>query len=124
MKYIKLFEEVNKQEVNINYWNNGQKKYEFWFLNGKKHREDGPASQFWFDNGQKKFEFWFLNGKYHREDGPANKFWFENGKKKSEYWFLNNKQYSRKKWIEKLKEIGSPHYKEQKMLIDAEKYNL
>jgi len=37
-----------------------------WYLNGKFHREDGPACE--HPNGTKK---WFLNGKHHREDGPA-----------------------------------------------------
>ena len=37
-----------------------------WYLNGKLHREDGPAVE--FADGDK---FWYLNGKLHREDGPA-----------------------------------------------------
>ena len=37
-----------------------------WYLNGKRHREDGPAIE--KTNGTKK---WYLNGKLHREDGPA-----------------------------------------------------
>ena len=74
-----------------------------WYLNGKLHREDGPAiedadgSKFWFINGKLHREdgpaveradgskSWFLNGERHREDGPAfecadgTKFWFLNG---------------------------------------------
>jgi hypothetical protein len=34
----------------------------FWYLNGKLHREDGPA--FEWANGEK---FWFLNGKKYAE---------------------------------------------------------
>jgi len=37
-----------------------------WYLNGRRHREDGPACE--YANGDKS---WYLNGKYHREDGPA-----------------------------------------------------
>ena len=37
-----------------------------WYLNGKRHCEDGPACE--DANGDKS---WYLNGKYHREDGPA-----------------------------------------------------
>jgi len=37
-----------------------------WYLDGKIHREDGPAVE-WV-NGSKE---WWLNGKLHREDGPA-----------------------------------------------------
>jgi hypothetical protein len=37
-----------------------------WFLNGKIHREDGPAII--FPDGR---QYWYLNGQYHREDGPS-----------------------------------------------------
>ena len=37
-----------------------------WYLNGNRHREDGPAIE--YAGGDK---FWYLNGKLHREDGPA-----------------------------------------------------
>jgi len=55
-----------------------------WLLNGKLHREGGPAVE--QPNGQ---NFWFLNGKLHREDGPAversggTKHWYLNGEKVS-----------------------------------------
>jgi hypothetical protein len=45
-----------------------------WCLNGKLHREDGPAIE-WTDGTK----HWLLNGKYHREDGPAVE-WAKNGK--------------------------------------------
>ena len=38
----------------------------FWFKNGKRHREDGPAVE--YANGDK---YWYKDSKYHREDGPA-----------------------------------------------------
>ena len=50
-----------------------------WWLNGKRHREDGPAIE--TTHGNKE---WFLNGEYHREDGPAVERW--DG---SRYWFLH-----------------------------------
>ena len=52
-----------------------------WFLNGKRHREDGHAVE--YTDGDK---FWYINGKLHREDGPAvehadgTKFWYKHGK--------------------------------------------
>jgi hypothetical protein len=55
----------------------------YWFLNGKQHREDGPAIE--CADGSK---YWYLNGKYHREDGPACE--WTNGDK---YWFLNGKYH-------------------------------
>jgi hypothetical protein len=52
-----------------------------WCLNGKLHREDGPAVE-WADGGK----FWYLNGKRHREDGPALE-WADGDKR----WYLNGK---------------------------------
>jgi len=52
----------------------------FWYLNGKHHREDGPAVE--YSNGNR---YWYFNGKRHREDGPAvecpdgNRSWYLNG---------------------------------------------
>jgi len=95
---IKLYEEFSKEEpkVEIEYWDNGQKRFELWLLNGKQHREDGPSYQVWYYNGQKL----------------------------SEWWSLNDKFYSREEWVNELKKIGSPYYEEQKMLLDIKKYNL
>jgi len=56
---------------------NGNKE---WYLNGRLHREDGPAVE--FASGTKA---WYLDGKLHREDGPAvenvdgYKAWYLNG---------------------------------------------
>ena len=116
-----------KTEVIEEFYPNGQKKYEGWSLNGKLHREDGPAIQEWYENDQKEFEIWCLNGQYHRENGPAVQWWYDNGQIEYEKWYLNGKQYSRdsrEEWIEQLKEIGSPHYEEQKMLYTQEQYNI
>jgi hypothetical protein len=55
-----------------------------WCLNGKFHREDGPAIE--YVNGNK---CWFLNGELHREDGPAVE--YVNGDK---CWYLNGKYYT------------------------------
>ena len=58
---------------------------ERWLLNGKLHREDGPAVTRY--NGATE---WYLNGKRHRDDGPAiqpangSKHWYCNGKRHRE----------------------------------------
>ena len=88
------------------------------------HRENGAAYQKWYDNGQIEYEIYYLNSKLHREDGPAAQWWYKNGQKEFEEYHLNDKNYSRIEWLEKLKEIGSIHYEEQKLKYDAEKYNL
>lgn len=38
-----------------------------WYLNGKLHREDGPAIEY-CNNGDK---YWLIEGRPHRTDGPA-----------------------------------------------------
>jgi len=53
----------------------------WWRLNGKLHREDGPAVE--YTNGDRE---WYLNDKLHREDGPA----FE-GADGDKEWYLNGK---------------------------------
>ena len=91
---------MNKPECKI--YTDGTKE---WLLNGKIHREDGPAiedangSKHWYLNGKRHREDdpaieyasgtkeWRLNGKIHREDGPAVE--YVNGDK---YWYLNDER--------------------------------
>jgi len=54
-----------------------------WFLNGKIHREDGPAVV-WADGSK----FWFIDDKRHRDDGPAV-VWSTGTKE----WWLNGRKY-------------------------------
>ena len=69
---------TSRIEYTVKVHDNGTRE---WFLNGNRHREDGPA--FEYANGNKE---WYLNGKLHREDGPA--FEYANGNK---CWYLNGK---------------------------------
>jgi hypothetical protein len=64
-------------EYTVKVYANG---YKFWYLNGKLHREDGPAIE-WADGDK----WWYLNGKLHREDGPAIE--YASGDKR---WYLND----------------------------------
>ena len=56
-----------------------------WWLNGKLHREDGPAIE-WPDGRRE----WWLHGKRHRDDGPAiawpdgYRSWWLHGKRQPE----------------------------------------
>ena len=74
-------------EYKVRVYDNGDKS---WYLNGKRHREDGPACE--YVSGTKQ---WLINGKFHREDGPAvehasgHKSWWLNGKRLSEEEFNN-----------------------------------
>lgn len=64
-----------------------------WFLNGKQHREDGPAIE-WY-NGDKS---WYLNDQLHREDGPAIE--RANGTK---HWFLNDRELTEEEFNQRTK---------------------
>ena len=79
-----------------------------WFVNGKLHRNDGPA-RIWSGDGMKE---WFINDELHREDGPAvessngSKEWYFKGKRHREdgpacefstgvkWWFMDGVQMS------------------------------
>lgn len=46
---------------------------EFWFKNGKLHREQsgegsGPAITYWYNDGEKWHESWYNNGQLMREE--------------------------------------------------------
>ena len=66
-------------------WEDG---LEEWYLDGERHRIDGPALV--FPNGTKH---WYLYGKPHREDGPAAM--FNSGVVK---WFLNGEYHTLDEW--------------------------
>ena len=56
----------------------------FWFMNNKRHREDGPSAE--YADGTKR---WYLNDELHREDGPAIE-WADGGKD----WYLKGNHYT------------------------------
>jgi hypothetical protein len=103
---------MSYKEYNVKVYNNGTK---YWYLNGKLHREDGPAVE--YADGTKH---WYLNGNLHREDGPAaewadgTKLWHQHGKLHREdgpaieyvdgtkHWFLNGIEYTEAKFKSKM----------------------
>ena len=51
---------------------------EEWYLNNELVKEIK-----YNENGQKMYEYYYLNGEYHRENGPAlenNKYWWKRSK--------------------------------------------
>ena len=78
-----------------------------WLLNGRSHREDGPAveygsgSKLWWVKGKRHREDgpaieqadgtkeWYLNGQRHREDGPA----YEGGVSGTKAWWINGQRH-------------------------------
>jgi len=87
-----------------------------WYLNGKRHREDGPAvekadgTKFWYKNGEYHrldgpaiervdgYKEWYQNDQLHREDGPAIEF-LDGGKK----WWLNGEELTEEEFNERTK---------------------
>jgi len=85
-----------------------------WYLDGKLHREDGPAveradgTREWYVNGNLHREdgpavecadgsrYWYLNDNFHREDGPAVE--YADG---SRYWYLNDVEYTEEEFLKK-----------------------
>ena len=109
-----------------NYINEGSEKDVTMFNSFKtKYRLGQHRKIIYYLNGQKRYEIWYLGGGMnHREDGPAIQIWYLNGNINHSEWWLDNIKYTREDWVNKLKEIKSPFYKEQKMLLNIEKYNL
>jgi hypothetical protein len=66
-----------------------------WWLNGVRHREDGPA----YENAS-GYKEWWVHGKMHREDGPAAE--HANGAK---YWFLHDKQLTEQEFNDRNKPV-------------------
>ena len=91
-------------EYTVKVFENGTKH---WYLDGKLHREDGPAVE--WSNGT---NHWYLNGKKHREDGPAVE--WSNGDKD---WWLNDKQVTKQ-------EVMNPSCSGKVVEIDGKKYRL
>ena len=103
-----------------------------WFLNGKYHREDGPACE--YTSGSKE---WYKNGNYHREDGPAleysngTKYWYKNGLRHrldgpaceyfngSKDWYLEGVKLSEKDFLQRKKPCSG-----KKITVDGVDYEL
>jgi hypothetical protein len=94
-------------EYKVKVYANGSK---VWYLNGERHREDGPAIE--YTDGTKH---WYLNGKFHREDGPAVE-WADGDK----WWYLNGKELTEAEFNKKMKKPCENKVVE----IDGVKYKL
>ena len=79
----------------IYYYENGQISSEYYYLNDKIHREDGPAIIYYYYNGQISYEYYYLNDNRHRENGPAYIHYHKNGKIDYEEYYLNNVIYAK-----------------------------
>ena len=81
------------------YFESGEIRTEHWWLHGKCHRANGPASIFYYLSGNVQAKRWYLNGTIHRADGPAVMDFDEPGKILYEEWYLNGKLIKPQEWL-------------------------
>ena len=108
----------NKPVHTIYYYDKEETKqwYEYWKLNNKLHREDGPAYIAYYENGSIECESYRINNKLHREDGPAWIEYYGYGSVYSKIHYLNNIPLKREEWIS----IISPTNKVKNLLTNHE----
>lgn len=58
-------------------------------LNGRVHKEDGPAWIDYFEDGSISEEAYYIDGKMHREDGPAHIEYHRGGSVKYLFYYIN-----------------------------------
>jgi hypothetical protein len=95
-------------EYTVKVYSNGSK---YWYLDGKRHREDGPAFE-----GSGGTKSWWLNGKRHREDGPAIEWSYE-----TKEWYLDGKELTKQ---EHKAATSKPTCEGKIVEIDGKKYKL
>ena len=57
---------------------------------GKWHREDGPAVEFFYENGDLMKQFWCSHGNFHKDDGPAIVVFHARNIVSTEHYFIMN----------------------------------
>ena len=85
-----------------------------WRLNGKLHREDGPAAE-WSDG----YKEWWLNDKLHREDGPAIE-----GADGAKEWYLNGKEYTEEEFNRATKKVIPEYTMEEAIKLIGHKFKI
>jgi antitoxin component YwqK of YwqJK toxin-antitoxin module len=96
--------EPHRKDGPARWTNDGGRKEESWWENGKQHREGAPARIAEYSNGMRE-EHWHEQGHAHRTDGPHYMAWYGSGKPKEERWAVNGIHYrpdgpSHREWDE------------------------
>ena len=121
---------LNGKKINYEYYSNGNIWYKEYCLNGRLHREDGPAFIKYYKEGDVMREMYYIYGLLHREDGPAYidyygddnlweetyflyglphredgpayiKYYFDGSIESSSY-FINGKKLTKEQWFQQL----------------------
>ena len=62
--------------------------------------QDLRHRKWFYENGQLDFQSWYLNGQRHRVNGPAKELFYENsGQLVCQEWWLNGRQLSEEDWL-------------------------
>ena len=69
---------------------------------GQYHNLYGPACIEYYENGNKAREEYYINEKFHRKDGPAYIEYNKDGNKTCEGYYINDNEYTYKEWLEKV----------------------
>ena len=94
-------------------YTNGRTVY--WSGTSSIHRVDGPA---WIGNDASDgYSMWYINGEKHREDGPAIEVLNSGSSTSQHKWFLHNKSYSLEDYCKELYKDGWEMYFTKYMLI-------
>jgi len=96
------------REDKIEYYPNGRKEHEcFYNENGKLHRINKPACQYWNENGSKDYEAYLINGCWHNICNPARIWYGEfDGKIMDKEYYINDDNYDNKLiWQNRIKNI-------------------
>jgi hypothetical protein len=91
MKHIKLYEQ-REPEHRVSRRSDGSVESESWYLDDKRHREDGPARIWYRSDGSVEWEAWWLNDNLHREDGPAYIQYRPDGSVQKKEWWLEDEK--------------------------------
>ena len=91
-----------KPKKYIVYYPGTKKIYrEYYELNGRLHRENGPANIYYYESGNIECEHYYINGDSHRENGPADIWYYENGNIEEECYYINDKELTKEQFIRK-----------------------
>lgn len=79
--YLPGTQDLHREDgpASIDYYENGNKMYEGYYLNGLRSREEGPAFIKYRENGEMEYQVYYLNGKQHNATGPAYMEYDDNG---------------------------------------------
>jgi uncharacterized protein len=94
-----------KPKKKTTYRPDGSVSREIWYLDGKRHRTDGPAWIGYFPDGSVSYEVWCVNDERHRTDGPAWISYSEDGSVRCEVWYLDGKELTEEQFVARRRKL-------------------